>query len=57
MEKEAEETRKEGWRGGGREGGREEEGIITSQVHSQSRQDLHSNTHLQHQQKTAIRTT
>jgi len=41
MEKEAEETSKEGGRGGGRE----EEEIITLQVHSESRQDLHSNTH------------
>jgi len=32
-------------REGGREGGREEEGIITLQVHSDSRQDLHFNTH------------
>lgn len=39
MEKEAEETRKEG------RTGREEEGIITFQVHSDSRQDLHFNIH------------
>jgi len=29
----------------GRKGGREEEGIITLQVHSDSRQDLHFNIH------------
>jgi len=43
MEKEAEETRKEG-RGGTR-GREEEQGITTFQVHSNSRQDLHFNTH------------
>jgi hypothetical protein len=41
MEEEAEETRKEGERGGGRE----EEGIIILQVHGDSRQDLHFNIH------------
>jgi len=41
LEKEAEETRKEGGRGRGRK----EEGLTIFQVYSDSRQDLHFNIH------------